>query len=144
LLSYSGRFDQLDRGAINPRPDRIIPIWIGGAASTRLSGPHGKAKPAIRRAAQLGDGFIFAGPPDLHMAAWQALQDELARVGRSVAGFGADLITSSARSVDETLEFVERWEAAGGTHVSIACTGMGFDTVDAHIRFIEQVRGRIS
>jgi probable F420-dependent oxidoreductase len=41
--------DTVDRAALNPRPRRQIPLWMGGFADV-----------ALRRAARLADGFIFA------------------------------------------------------------------------------------
>ena len=35
LVTFSGRFHQLDRVGINPLPSRPIPIWIGSGASPR-------------------------------------------------------------------------------------------------------------
>src|SRR6185437_9886180 len=49
LVSFDGRFDHIDRACINPRPRRPIPIWFGGFVEA-----------AYRRAARLGDGFIFS------------------------------------------------------------------------------------
>ena len=53
LSSFEGEYDHLDRGNINVRPKRCIPIWLGGFS-----------EPAFRRAAAVGDGFIYAGPLD--------------------------------------------------------------------------------
>jgi probable F420-dependent oxidoreductase len=48
LLTRRGEFDTIDRAAINPRPNRVIPVWIGGFAE-----PCGFSKfvrrPVIRR-----------------------------------------------------------------------------------------------
>ena len=50
VVDFSGRFDRLDRAALNARPAASIPIWLGGAGER-----------AFDRAARLGDGFIFFG-----------------------------------------------------------------------------------
>ena len=53
LVDFEGEFHRIDRAALVPRPPRSIPVWFGGS------------KPgALRRAARIGDGFIFgrSGP----------------------------------------------------------------------------------
>ena len=49
VVDFEGTWHRVDRASIAPRPHRSIPIWMGG-----LSGP------AYRRAARLGDGFLFS------------------------------------------------------------------------------------
>ncbi len=46
-FTFHGRHFHFERVRVTPRPQRRIPIWLGGAAG-----------PALRRAARLGDGFI--------------------------------------------------------------------------------------
>ena len=50
LVDFRGEFDRVNRAALNPRPRRAIPIWLGGFS-----------EPAYRRGARLADGFIFIG-----------------------------------------------------------------------------------
>src|SRR4029450_13140054 len=54
LVSFSGRFHQLQEGGILPAPgQRRIPIWFGGSSEA-----------AVARAAQLGDGWMPIMAPD--------------------------------------------------------------------------------
>ena len=129
LVSYEGRFDRMDRGNILPRPDRQIPLWVGGFTPA-----------AFRRGARFGDGFMFAGKLDACLDAWQQVQRLLAENGRSVEGFGADMVTTGCRSVDDVRAAVDAWRAVGGTHLSVCCTGMGLDSTEAHLDFINRVR----
>lgn len=48
LVTFSGRFHQLDRVGINPLPDREIPIWMGTQGS----------EAALRRVARTADGWM--------------------------------------------------------------------------------------
>src|SRR5580698_63345 len=48
IVDFDGRFDRIDRAALVPKPDRPIPIWLGGSSEA-----------AHERAARLADGFIF-------------------------------------------------------------------------------------
>jgi probable F420-dependent oxidoreductase len=132
LLSYDGEFDTMDRGCITPRPNRSIPIWVGGF------GPA-----AFHRAATLGDGFMFAGAMDRCVEGWTDLSQRLRDQGRTVEGFGLDLVTTSCKSVDDVERAVERWAGIGGTHISIVTMGMGLDSTEAHLDFVGQVATRV-
>jgi len=138
LLTFEGKFDSIDRGNINPRPSRSIPIWIGGLS-----------EPAFRRGGRLGDGFIFAGPLEDGggrlggvLDGWRRVQNHLAESGRSREGYGADWILVGQR-VDEVVDALKRWQDAGGTHASVVTMGMGFDTTEAHLDYIADVAARI-
>src|SRR5579859_3768844 len=72
-LTFAGRFDQIDRAGLNPRPERQIPIYCGGYS-----------EPAYRRAAKLADGFIFSGRLDTSaLPGWTQIKDYLRAEGRS-------------------------------------------------------------
>jgi len=121
-LSFAGEFDAIDRMALNPRPSRQIPIWLGGVT-----------EPALRRAARLGDGFIFGGAPiDSVLESWSRLRGFLAREGRDAAAFGADHQMPGGISIDTALDIARRWRDAGGTHVAIRTLDCGFTELQQH------------
>ena len=131
LVTFKGRFDEVDRGNILPRPRRQIPVWIGGFQ-----------EPAFRRGGQLGDGFIFAGDQPLaHLA---RVKHHVQEAGRTLAGYGLDFITNVSRSVDDVAQAADLWRQAGGTHLSVCTMSMGFKSVEAHIDFIAQVKVRLA
>jgi alkanesulfonate monooxygenase SsuD/methylene tetrahydromethanopterin reductase-like flavin-dependent oxidoreductase (luciferase family) len=130
LVSFEGRFDRVDRGNILPRPKRRLPIWIGGFKEA-----------AFRRAGRFGDGFIFAG--DNALDCWARIEHHLNEAGRSSDGFGRDLVTNTATTIEKSLDAVRHWRDNGGTHASVCTMGMGFDTIDAHIDFIAEVSARL-
>ena len=139
VSSFDGEYDHLDRGNINIRPNRQIPIWFGGFS-----------EPAFRRAGATGDGFIFAGPLEGGQGAvggvldgWIRIKEHLQANDRSVSGFGADYVMLASRSVDETLETLKRWEDAGGTHASVVTMGMNLGPAQAHIDYIADVKSRL-
>ncbi len=132
VMSFEGRFDRIDKGNILPRPQRQIPIWVGGFT-----------EPAFRRGGRLGDGYIFAGDIDHATQGWERVRHHLAESGRSEAGFGRDLITIRATDLDQAVETAQRWRDLGGTHVSINSMGKGLTTVEAHIDFITEARHRL-
>ena len=100
LLTFHGRFDQLERACINPRPRRQIPIWIGGFS-----------EPAYRRGGRLGDGFTFAGDVDAAVEGMDRVRHHLTEAGRSADGFGFELVCTRARSAAEVVEAADRWQA---------------------------------
>lgn len=129
LVTFEGRFHRLERCCINPRPQRPIPIWIGGFS-----------EPAFRRAAAMGDGFTFAGDPTDAMAGLDRVREHLATAGRSDVGFGAELILTRARTVEQVVETAARWQEAGGTAVSVVTMKAGFDSAQAHIDHLARCR----
>jgi len=128
LVDFHGRFDQVDRAALVPRPAAPIPIWIGGLS-----------EPAFRRAARLGDGFIFGGSPDTVEAQWSSTKERLVEHGRTLDDFGAEYVIISQQGPEEIRARVGRWEQAGGTHVSIVSMRHGFTTAAAHLDYFGRV-----
>ena len=114
-----------------------------GRGARSRSGSVASATAAFRRGSQLGDGFIFAGSLDRCLDGWTQVQAGLAAAGRSVEGFGADLITTGAKTLEATVEAAEQWRDAGGTHLSVLSMGKGLDSIDAHLDFIHDVRDRL-
>ena len=131
LVTFKGRFDEVDRGNILPRPRRPIPIWIGGFQ-----------EPAFRRGGYLGDGFMFAG--DDPLAHFARVKHHLKEAGRSLDGYGLDFITNVSLSVDAAVKAAQMWRDAGGTHVSVCTMGMGLTTAEQHIDFMSEVKARLS
>ncbi|MFA5633112.1 MAG: LLM class F420-dependent oxidoreductase [Porticoccaceae bacterium] len=143
-VTFEGRFDRIDRGAINPRPRRDIPIWMGGFS-----------EPAFRRAAALADGFIFAGAltssytgKDTTVASvldgWKRVRHHLAAKGRAEQNFGAELIMLEAGNTDQVVDTLKRWQDAGGTSASVFTMGLGFRRVEQHQDYLEKVKAKLA
>ena len=139
VSSFDGEFDRLDRGNINIRPKRSIPIWMGGFS-----------EPAFRRAGATGEGFIFAGPLEGGQGrvggvldGWERTKQYLQENERDLAGFGADYVMLASRSVEETLDTLKRWQDAGGTHASVVTMGMKLGPAQAHIDYLADVKARL-
>ncbi len=133
LLSFDGAYDRMDRGSILPRPTRPIPIWMGGFSD-----------PAFRRAARLGDGFMFAGTVDVAVGGLGRIRRFAEEHGRDLDGFGLDLGILRATTVDATVAAIEEWRTAGGTHATVVTMRKQFQSVDAHIDFMGAVRQGIT
>ncbi len=126
VVDFSGRFDRVDRAALLPKPARSIPMWLGGSGETSFD-----------RAARLADGFIFFdGGVERSIDHWTRMREQVARLGRSVAGFGGDYVALSGGDRGELTREIETWRTAGGTHLSVVTMGLGLDSVDAHIDYI--------
>jgi len=134
VVDFSGRFDRVDRAALVPKPTRSIPIWLGGASEA-----------AFDRAARLADGFIFfAGGIDQAVDAWSEMRDRLRRIDRPVGDFGADYVARPQGGIDQLTAEIDAWREAGGTHVSVATTGLGLTTAEAHTDYLAKVADGLS
>jgi probable F420-dependent oxidoreductase len=127
LVSFDGRFDTIERAALVPRPRRPVPIWVGGFS-----------EPPLRRAARIGDGFIFAGARKDVDWQWPRLKELLVEEGRDVEGFGAERVVRRADPAEAVGE-LRAWEDAGGTHGSVVTMGLGFERLADHLEYIERV-----
>ncbi len=132
LVTFEGRFDRIERGCINPRPQRQIPIWVGGFG-----------EPAFRRGALLGDGFTFAGDVDMALAGLAQVREHAARAGRDLEGFGTELILTRGKDVKGVVELSERWQKAGGTQVAVVTMRLGHDSLPAQLDYIHQVKSAL-
>ena len=133
LVSFQGEFDRLDRVSLNPRPRRAIPVWLGGFS-----------EPVYRRAARIGDGFIFTGEPERAVEGWKRVEHYLQEAGRSGGLFGKEMIIGrlekSVEAIAERVQWCRDW---GCSHIAINTMGRGLDSIEAHTRFLEEVRERI-
>jgi probable F420-dependent oxidoreductase len=126
VVDFSGRFDQIGRASLMPKPTRSIPIWLGGSGEK-----------AFDRAARLADGFIFfGGGVDHAVASWRRLRDHVGDLGRSVEDFGGDYVALSGADVGQLNREIDAWREAGGTHVTVVTMGLGLDSVGSHIDYL--------
>ena len=111
IISYEGEFHRIDRGGLNPLPvQRPIPIWIGGVS-----------KAAIRRTAQLGDGWLPNFGADEHgrrsiEALWRRAED----FGRDPHSIGIEgCVTIINKGWQQVRDEVETWRDMGASHISV-------------------------
>lgn len=133
VVSFAGRFDQIDRAGINPRPRRPIPLWLGGWS-----------EPAYERGARLGNGFIFAAPVLTAVEALAKVTQYRAACDHSMAGFGTDLLALFAQTPTEAADHLAMWRDAGGTHGTIDSMdkNLGHD-ISAHIDYLAEVKHKL-
>jgi len=134
IVDFSGRFDRIDRASLLPKPTRPIPIWLGG-----------NGEKAYERAARLADGFIFfGGGTELSRRRWIEMRDRVAMGGGDAEQFGGEYVALSGGDLEELLDEIESWRAAGGTHVTVVTMNLGLESVDEHIDYLETLAGRLS
>ncbi len=117
VVDFEGRYHRIDRAGILPLPSRPIPIWFGGFSP-----------PAIRRAARIGDGFLFGAANAVMLNFCGQLQEELQKNGRR-AGFEIDTIVGYGDGPDGWRKAAETWQRAGATHFSMRAMSTGANLI---------------
>ncbi len=128
VVDFAGRFDRVDRASALPHPSAPVPIWLGGYG--------GKA---FDRAARVGDGFVFGGPIERTIPAWQRLRSMVVDAGRDPGTFGAEAVILTKQGADAVAGKIDEWSAVGGTHVAVNTMSLGFTHVDQHIEYLATV-----
>lgn len=134
--TFRGKFDQIQQAAVVPPPAEPIPIWLGGSSEA-----------AFRRAARLGDGFVFGyGLRDTALEGWARVQELLGEEGRSVAGFRAvfNLLPDSpgSETLDSIVAVMPRLAESGVTDVIVPTARHGLHGLNEHLAFMERLHQR--
>ena len=108
VVDFDGDHHRVDRAGLLPLPPRDIPIWLGGFM-----------KVAVRRAARLGDGFLFGTTPTRMLGLLALLRERLEAEGRDPTSFPTEAAVDFSQTPDEWAREVEAWREAGGTHLSL-------------------------
>jgi probable F420-dependent oxidoreductase len=132
VVDFAGDFHRVDRLSLNPKPARRIPLYLGGVSDV-----------AYRRAAKMADGFIFGGPPERVIPAWQAMQGYLVEEGRDPAAFGAEYQFPDGTDVMASLDLFRRWQDAGGTGCAVRSMKLGFTSAEQHIDHFAAIRAKL-
>ena len=130
LVTYEDADHRIDRAAILPRPQRKIPIWLGGFNEI-----------AYDRAARIADGFIFSGRAQTEAARIKTrIETQLAELGRDAGAFGFESIQQFSRGDNQWPGDIKAWHDARGSHISVVTMGANLNTVDSHIDAIKRWR----
>ncbi|MGI9148681.1 MAG: LLM class F420-dependent oxidoreductase [Chloroflexota bacterium] len=130
VVTFEGRYHTVTAAGINPLPvQRPIPVWIGGSAES-----------ALRRAAELADGFFPQRPLE---GGWPATLEKMRGwrkdAGKDPADFGIEArLNANSGSPDDWHAAVEEWRHLGATHLSINTMGAGLQSPDAHVERLRQ------
>ena len=124
LVDFDGKYHDVTAAGINPRPDRQIPIWMGGGADR-----------VLRRIARIADGwFPQFGPGPQGTERIERLRGYIEEAGRKAEDVGIEGRIGLARQSEDTwAEALAGWRELGASHVSFVTMGAKLDSPDAHI-----------
>lgn len=127
VLDYRGQWHHIDRAGLKPLPGRQIPIWFGGFNDI-----------AFRRAARIGDGFIFGSSQAANLEGHEKLRAHLAQAGRDPSSFGIEALVNYQSGPDGWRQDIEEWRDVGAEYVAMRATalrgmGDGLSSPKAHI-----------
>ncbi len=133
VVDFTGKWHRVERAGLKPLPGRQIPIWFGGFSD-----------PAYKRAARIGDGFIFGGGTKDALAGLETVRGYLAANGRDASAFGVEAMLNFQAGPERWASDVATWRDAGATHVSVRAMGGGLGTKEhlAMLRtYMDAVKG---
>ena len=111
LVTYQVRFHQFTEVNITPRPvQRPIPVWFGGSSDA-----------VVKRAAQIGDGWMPIMAPDHEAEAkLEQLRNHLSDCGRDTSAFGIEgWLRMDKADPDEWSVAAEGWRKLGADIVML-------------------------
>ena len=111
LVTYQGRFHQFTEVNITPRPvQRPIPVWFGGSSDA-----------VVKRAAQIGDGWMPIMAPDHEAEAkLEQLRNHLSDCRRDTSAFGIEgWLRMDKADPDEWSVAAEGWRKLGADIVML-------------------------
>ncbi|MDA0979081.1 MAG: LLM class F420-dependent oxidoreductase [Proteobacteria bacterium] len=109
VVSYEGKWHHIDRAGLKPLPRRQIPIWFGGFTDV-----------VFKRAAEIGDGFIFGSGQEQNLEAMAQLQVYLETNGRKIGeDFGVEALLNYQSGPDQWANEISAWQAVGADYVSM-------------------------
>jgi len=127
LVDYTGDHHRIDRAGLNPLPEKTIPIWFGGFAPV-----------AFRRAARIGDGFIYGGGFDGNLKTHELMVAELEKAGRNLNEFGHEALMNFQSGTENWRAEAQAWADRGVDFISMRAQqlrgmGDGLSSPQAHI-----------
>jgi probable F420-dependent oxidoreductase len=133
IFTHEGRYEKVTAAGINPLPiQRPIPVWIGGSA-----------EPALKRAAEIADGYFPQRPLE---GGWPATLAKM-KAWREAAGkdwstYGIEArINAGTGTPDDWRQTFEEWKGLGATHITVNTMNGGLAGPEAHIKRIREVKG---
>jgi probable F420-dependent oxidoreductase len=127
VIDFTGNHHRIDRAGLKPLPSQTIPIWFGGFAPI-----------AFRRAAAMGDGFIYGGGQEQNLQAHDQVLQALADLGRDPKSFGFEALLNYQSGPEHWRSEIQAWQERGADYVamramSLRGQGDGLLSPQAHI-----------
>jgi probable F420-dependent oxidoreductase len=134
-VELTGEFHSIPKASILPRPSQPVPIWFGGSAPA-----------ALRRCAELGDGWVPLGTPNESSAErLETIRAHRASVGRTMDGF---VVQAQAQyrggDPDRWRTHAERWRDLGATHLAVATHNAGPTDADGHLARVREYQEAVA
>jgi probable F420-dependent oxidoreductase len=136
VVTFEGRYERVRSAGLKPLGvQRPLPVWIGGSA-----------EPALKRAAEIGDGFFPQRPL---AGGWPATLEQMKRwrsaAGKSWEGFGIEArLNAGTGTPDDWVKTVEEWRGLGATHISVNTMGGDLGGPEGHVRRLREVKTALS
>jgi probable F420-dependent oxidoreductase len=133
--TFKGDYETVTGAGLAPMPiQQPIPIWLGGSSPA-----------AYRRAGKLADGWFPQVVPGSKLDDARAVVEAAAKdAGRDPADIGMEgRVSWGEGGVSTLVDHVERWQAAGASHLSVNTMGAGFGSVDAHLDALAETAGAL-
>ncbi len=137
VVTHHGEHETVTAAGLAPLPvQRPIPVWFGAFSP-----------PAYRRAGRLADGwFPQMGPGERLDEARAIVEQGALEAGRDPARIGMEGRINyrpsdgdGGAALEAVVDQLDRWRAAGASHVSINTMGAGLDGVDGHLEVLTAV-----
>jgi probable F420-dependent oxidoreductase len=140
-VTFESEFHKLRAATLNPRPDPLIPIWIG---SGNVQAPVPSER-LLRRAARIADGFIAMSlvPPEKAGTLVSDLRRYAVEYGRKPGSFGIEGdITLTGKTPDGWRRETQYWRDAGADRLMLRMRDMKpADQLDALRLYKDEVLG---
>ncbi|TCC22378.1 LLM class F420-dependent oxidoreductase [Kribbella sindirgiensis] len=134
VISFDGKYHEIEEAGLNPLPGREIPIWFGGSADA-----------VLRRTGRIGDGWMPQSPPD------EKARDQLAMIREAAEAAGRDpqsigieaRLTLGAVPEQDWRAFADGWRDLGATHLGVNTMKMGLSRPEEHAQVLRDVLPRL-
>lgn len=130
-VTFQGRWHTLDHVGILPRPEKPVPVWMGGMSDV-----------VMMRAARLADGwfpmFRATGPDPKETL--DRFYSYVREAGRDPADVGIQTSTSMAGAPDEWGKRLADLESYGVDYVTLNTMSLGLEGPRSHIEAIRRFR----
>jgi len=133
-VTFDGHFHRTTAVGIAPKPiQRPIPVWLGA-----------RSAPGYRRAGRIADGWFPMVPPGPALdAALAEVRQAAVAAGRDPDSIGMEGRLDWQGDVDDVVAQLNRWAAAGASHLSLNTMDTGLATVDDHLAALRTVADAI-
>jgi probable F420-dependent oxidoreductase len=134
VISYDGKYHEIEEAGLNPLPGREIPVWFGGSADA-----------VLRRTGRIGDGWMPQSAPD------ETARDQIAHIRRAAEVAGRDpgtigieaRLTLGAVPEQDWRAFADGWRELGATHLGVNTMKLGLSRPEEHAQVLRDVLPRL-